>query len=229
MGLGKTLEVQMVLGGRAERRVRCPHLGRRALAAMLCMPTALARHTRPAASPAPPASCQVIALICTNRPGVQQLDYFTQQAGGSGGGGTAEAEAAVAEGQEASEEEDEPPKKRQRKAKEKVGEAAAAEGGKGKGKGKGKATASKGDADAKLAELAAAAEPPPTLPAADGPRATLIVCPLSVISNWEMQAGRGCCSLGGWGQGWCCRPPGDATCAATGMASPSATAPCAAD
>ncbi len=37
------------------------------------------------------------------------------------------------------------------------------------------------------AQLARAAEAPPTPPSADGPRATLIVCPLSVLSNWQMQ------------------------------------------
>lgn len=34
------------------------------------------------------------------------------------------------------------------------------------------------------AEAVAAA---PSLPAAGGPRATLVVCPLSVMSNWQMQ------------------------------------------
>ena len=36
-------------------------------------------------------------------------------------------------------------------------------------------------------QLAAALEPPPTPPPADGPRCTLIVCPLSVMSNWVTQ------------------------------------------
>lgn len=37
------------------------------------------------------------------------------------------------------------------------------------------------------AAAVAAAEIPSTPPAADGPRGTLIVCPLSVLSNWQMQ------------------------------------------
>eukprot|EP00798_Chlamydomonas_sp_ICE-L_P010643 gene10643-12322_t len=38
-----------------------------------------------------------------------------------------------------------------------------------------------------LQQLAAKYEPPPSPPAASGPRATLIVCPLSVLSQWEQQ------------------------------------------
>jgi SWI/SNF-related matrix-associated actin-dependent regulator of chromatin subfamily A3 len=33
----------------------------------------------------------------------------------------------------------------------------------------------------------AAAEPAPSPPAAAGPKGTLIVCPLSVLSNWQTQ------------------------------------------
>ena len=40
---------------------------------------------------------------------------------------------------------------------------------------------------ARLAAAAAAAEPPPAPPPAGGPRGTLIVCPLSVLTNWQMQ------------------------------------------
>lgn len=35
--------------------------------------------------------------------------------------------------------------------------------------------------------LEASLEPPPTLPAAGGPLCSLIVCPLSVLSNWTQQ------------------------------------------
>ncbi len=40
---------------------------------------------------------------------------------------------------------------------------------------------------AEAAARAAEDEAPPTLPAAGGPRGTLIVCPLSVLSGWQMQ------------------------------------------
>lgn len=39
----------------------------------------------------------------------------------------------------------------------------------------------------KAAKLAEEAEPPARPPAAGGPRGTLIVCPLSVLSNWQQQ------------------------------------------
>ena len=42
-------------------------------------------------------------------------------------------------------------------------------------------------AQRKLQAQVAAAEGPPLLPAAEGPRGTLIVCPLSVLSNWQQQ------------------------------------------
>jgi SWI/SNF-related matrix-associated actin-dependent regulator of chromatin subfamily A3 len=45
----------------------------------------------------------------------------------------------------------------------------------------------KAKAQAKAQQLAEAAEPPAKVPAADGPRGTLIVCPLSVLSNWQQQ------------------------------------------
>lgn len=44
----------------------------------------------------------------------------------------------------------------------------------------------KSDADVAAAAAAAGAAGS-SPPAADGPRATLIVCPLSVLSNWQMQ------------------------------------------
>ena len=40
---------------------------------------------------------------------------------------------------------------------------------------------------AALAEAAAAEELPASPPEADGPRGTLLVCPLSVLSNWAAQ------------------------------------------
>jgi SWI/SNF-related matrix-associated actin-dependent regulator of chromatin subfamily A3 len=45
----------------------------------------------------------------------------------------------------------------------------------------------KSDADAAAAAAAAAAGAGSSPPAADGPRGTLIVCPLSVLSNWQTQ------------------------------------------
>jgi len=131
---------------------------------------------------------QIISLICTNRPGVTQLNYFTaddaNQPSGSGAAGAAAEgqQAAAAEGSEDGGEERRP-NKRQRKGKAKVGEqaagtsAAAAAAGGSKG----------GKLQQEAAERAAAEEPPPSLPAAGGPRGTLIVCPLSVVSNWQMQ------------------------------------------
>ena len=62
-----------------------------------------------------------------------------------------------------------------------------------KGKGKDAAleppTPSKsgGKTEARVAAAAAAVEPPPAPPPAGGPRGTLIVCPLSVLTNWQMQ------------------------------------------
>ncbi len=53
------------------------------------------------------------------------------------------------------------------------------------------ATGKKAQAAAALQEALAAAEaqvrPPSQPPSVNGPRATLIVCPLSVLSNWQMQ------------------------------------------
>ena len=53
------------------------------------------------------------------------------------------------------------------------------------------ATGKKAQAAAALQEALAAAEekvrPPSRPPSVDGPRATLIVCPLSVLSNWQTQ------------------------------------------
>lgn len=67
--------------------------------------------------------------------------------------------------------------------------AAAATPAKAKGKQKAAAT---GSASAKkaaaLADAATAEELPASPPDADGPRGTLIVCPLSVLSNWAAQA-----------------------------------------
>jgi SWI/SNF-related matrix-associated actin-dependent regulator of chromatin subfamily A3 len=82
------------------------------------------------------------------------------------------------------------PKKKQRRGKEPLAAAApaasaAASSGKAAGKGGG---GSKGDKlAAEAAERAMAQEGPALPPAANGPRATLIVCPLPVVSNWEMQ------------------------------------------
>ena len=42
-------------------------------------------------------------------------------------------------------------------------------------------------AQRKLQAQTEAAEGPPLLPVAGGPRGTLIVCPLSVLSNWQQQ------------------------------------------
>lgn len=42
-------------------------------------------------------------------------------------------------------------------------------------------------AQRKLQAQVEAAEGPPRLPTAEGPRGTLIVCPLSVLSNWQQQ------------------------------------------
>ncbi len=67
-------------------------------------------------------------------------------------------------------------------------------------KGKGKANAAtamdaaaaprakpKTAAQLKLQEMADAAAGPPMPPVVDGPTGTLIVCPLSVLSNWQTQ------------------------------------------
>ena len=124
---------------------------------------------------------QVIALTCTNAPGVQrrQLRFFTE--------GEAEAEAGLArQGDDAAaeeEEQEERPKKRQRKGKEKVGAKPAA-----KAAGPSQAPKTKaGKLAVEAAERAVAEEVPAAPPAASGPRGTLIVCPLSVMSNWQMQ------------------------------------------
>lgn len=141
---------------------------------------------------------EVIALICTNRPGVGELAYFhppadPDQASGSGAGGSQQAAAAAA-GEQAAEAEEGRPKKRQRKGKEKVGEAPAAAGAAPATGGKGGKKL--GALEQEAADRAAAAEGAPTLPAADGPCGTLIVCPLRCI---------GVCLAGGaawWGVGW---------------------------
>ena len=161
-----------------------------------------------------PTDLQVISLICTNRPGVAQLNYFTadvaDQPGGSGAAGAvAEAQRAAAVAERSKEGgEERRPNKRQRKGKEKVGEqpagtsaaaAGAAAGGKGGGKGQSKL-------QQEAQERAAAQEAPPSLPAAGGPRGTLIVCPLSVVSNWQMQIEEHTAGnlSGGWAEGgWC--------------------------
>ncbi len=49
------------------------------------------------------------------------------------------------------------------------------------------ATSASGKKAAALAEAAAAEELPASPPEADGPRGTLLVCPLSVLSNWAAQ------------------------------------------
>ena len=169
-----------------------------------CLPQTLGLATHPPTFPPshplthppthPRMPLQIISLICTNRPGAAPLNYFTassaDQPGSSGAAGTAaegQQAAAAADGSEEGSEEQRP-KKRRRKGKEKVGEpaagttAAAAAAGGTTGGGKG------GNAlQQEAAQRAAAQELPPSLPAAGGPRGTLIVCPLSVVSNWQMQ------------------------------------------
>ena len=122
----------------------------------------------------------MIALIATNRPGAPALHPFTappdgDQPGGSGSGAAAAAAAAI----EAEAGADAPPRKRQKrdaKGKEKAG------------KGKQKAGAADGGGKKQeAAERAAAGEASAAPPLADGPWGTLIVCPLSVLSNWQGQ------------------------------------------
>lgn len=137
---------------------------------------------------------QIISLICTNRPGAAPLNYFTpssaDQPGGSGAVGAAAEGQQVGAAADGSEEgsEEQRPKKRQRKGKEKAGEpaagtaAAAAAAGGTTGVGTGGSALQQ-----EAAQRAVAQELPPSLPAAGGPRGTLIVCPLSVVSNWQMQ------------------------------------------
>uniref|UniRef100_A0A383WDF9 Uncharacterized protein n=1 Tax=Tetradesmus obliquus TaxID=3088 RepID=A0A383WDF9_TETOB len=103
----------------------------------------------------------VIALIATNAPGAQ-LPPLVQVAGA----------AAAAEAPE--EPEKGRPKKRQKKAPNTSASQLQA------------AAKRKSDADAAAAAAAAGAAGS-SPPAADGPRGTLIVCPLSVLSNWQMQ------------------------------------------
>ncbi|WIA16914.1 hypothetical protein OEZ85_013841 [Tetradesmus obliquus] len=104
----------------------------------------------------------VIALIATNAPGAQ-LPPLVQVAGGVA---AAEAPEELEKGR---------PKKRQKKAPS-TSSASQLQA----------AAKRKSDADA-AAAAAAAAGAGSSPPAADGPRGTLIVCPLSVLSNWQMQ------------------------------------------
>ena len=109
-------------------------------------------------------------------------------ASGSGAAAAAAIEAAAGAGEGDGEA---PPKKKQRRGKElqaSAAPAAAAAGSGSKAAAKSGSGGSKGDKLATdAAERAAAQEAPAVPPAANGPRATLIVCPLSVVSNWEMQ------------------------------------------
>ncbi|GAB4821905.1 hypothetical protein N2152v2_008951 [Parachlorella kessleri] len=109
---------------------------------------------------------EVIALVATNRPGVKysQLGYYLEE------------EEQIAEEEEGGER----PAKRQRKGKQAAAKA--------KKEAKPKEPKTKvGKLAAEAAALAAAQEAPATLPTASGPRGTLIVCPLSVLSSWQMQ------------------------------------------
>ena len=150
MGLGKTLEVGRIEGGNIEggylgtrwhgqkdksSESACLLLNDFAwllltndFAWLLLTPTCA-----PSCPPARPPQLQIISLICTNRPGVAQLNYFTasdaDQAGGSGAAGAAadgqQVAAAAAEGSEEGAEERRP-RKRQRKGKETASEQPAA-------------------------------------------------------------------------------------------------------
>ncbi|WIA37137.1 hypothetical protein OEZ86_014100 [Tetradesmus obliquus] len=104
----------------------------------------------------------VIALIATNAPGAQ-LPPLVQVA----------VEAAAAEAPE------EPEKGRPKKRQKKTPNTSSASQ---------LQAAAKRKSDADVAAAAAAAGAAGSSPpAADGPRGTLIVCPLSVLSNWQMQ------------------------------------------
>lgn len=157
-------------------------------------------HPRPgdARVPCPALLPQVISLICTNRPGAAQPRFLTaaeaaDQAGSSGGGAAAAGEGEAAD-------EGERPRKRQKK------------GGKGaEPKGKGRAKAGQvekkkklGKLDQEAADRAVTEEAPPAPPPAGGPKATLIVCPLSVMSNWAAQIEEHCAGnlSGGRGGPW---------------------------
>ncbi|KAL4458507.1 hypothetical protein ABPG75_013372 [Micractinium tetrahymenae] len=139
---------------------------------------------------------EVICLICTNYPGAPQPQFFTaanaeatHQAGGSGSGAAAAAEEAEEEG------DGQRPRKRQKK-----GSKGAEPKGKGKAKaGEGAASGGQGEKKKKLGKLeqeaadrAAAEESPASPPPEGGPKATLIVCPLSVMSNWAAQIEEHC-------------------------------------
>ncbi|GLC34103.1 hypothetical protein PLESTB_000837700 [Pleodorina starrii] len=135
----------------------------------------------------------IISLIATNRPGVQlpplQMISLTGEEGGaaaggsaagpSGSGATAAAPAADKKGKagkagkgrasksKAADDEDYAPAPKRRKASSAAGAA--------------------GPSTSAAAGASAADELPPQPPAAGGPRCTLIVCPVSVLSNWVMQ------------------------------------------
>lgn len=139
---------------------------------------------------APFHSTQVISLICTNHPGASQPQFFTAAEAADRPGGSGSAPAVAAE-QAEKEGEGERPRKRQKKAAEP----------KGKGKAKareaagpgGKAEKKKlGKLEQEAVDRAAAQEAPAAPPQAGGPKATLIVCPLSVMSNWAAQIEEHC-------------------------------------
>lgn len=162
---------------------------------VVCLPTALPGRApagrRQSAPPIPCASLQIISLICTNHPGASQPQFFTapadaDEAGGSGSGPAEEAE---------QEDEGERPRKRQKrgaKAAETRGKAKAKAGAAAGAGGQAEKKKKLGKLEQEAVDRAAAEEAPAAPPPSGGPKATLIACPLSVMSNWAAQIEEHC-------------------------------------
>jgi len=114
----------------------------------------------------------VIALVATNRPGIDPASLQPYRGSLSTGrpveGGSSSSAS-------------EPPAKRHK------GSAGTSSGAPAASQASGSKKSSKGNASTGFEELAASLEGPACVPTLDGPRATLIICPPSVLSNWQTQ------------------------------------------
>ncbi|KAF5838000.1 P-loop containing nucleoside triphosphate hydrolase protein [Dunaliella salina] len=114
----------------------------------------------------------VIALVATNRPGIDPAALQPYRGSLSTG-------RPIESGSSSSNSVNDPPAKRHK--------GSARNGTPTGSQTPGNKKNAKGNASASVEELAAPLEGPPCVPSADGPRATLIICPPSVLSNWQTQ------------------------------------------
>lgn len=123
----------------------------------------------------------VISLLATNAPGalLPPVTYIS-----SDGTQAVAPSATAANGPAGSSSQAPPPKKRRKK-----GEPAASQAAGSSMQAVSLIQSQIDKNKARLQQIIAAAEPAPLQPVVGGPQGTLIVCPLSVLSNWQTQLG----------------------------------------